>query len=215
MIERKCPHCGAPIVFKTSICLLAVCAHCSSLVQRKDLDVERLGEVAQLQPDGTPLQLGGRGQHRGASFEIVGRIQLATGETRWNEWNIVFSDGRQGWLGEAQGAYAVSFRAEAPAVLPLFDDLKVGAKLDLGAATYRVRDLLKAHYRSAEGELPFRPPLGEASPSADLVAPGRKFATLDWSEGPAAPLLFLGEYEEFDDLKLTGLREFEGWKRPA
>lgn len=212
MIERKCPHCGAPIRFKTSICLLAVCAHCSSLVRRKDLDVEKLGEVAQLQPDGSPLQLGSRGKHQGDAFEVVGRLQMSTGGTIWNEWSIVFADGKQGWLGEAQGQYAVSFQAEAPGGVPGHGKLRVGAKLELGGQVFRVRDLLQAEYLSAQGELPFRPPLGEKVPSADLVAPGRKFATLDYSE--VKPLLFLGEYEEFDDLHFSGLREFEGWKRP-
>lgn len=215
MIERKCPHCGAPLVFKTSVCLLAVCAHCSSLVRRKDLDVEKLGDVAQLQPDGTPLQVGTRGAHQGDAFEVVGRVQLETKSGFWNEWSLVFSDGKQGWLGEAQGTYAVSFAAQPPTGVPGFDALKVGRKIDIGGATFRVRDLLRARYLSAEGELPFRPPLGADVPSADLVAPGRKFATLDWSEGPSRPLLFLGEYEEFDDLKFTGLREFAGWKRPG
>lgn len=213
MIERKCPQCGAPLRFKTSICLLAVCGHCSSLVRRKDLDVEKLGVVAQLQPDGSPLQLGARGKHQGDAFEVVGRVQMSTGGTIWNEWSIVFNDGKQGWLGEAQGLYAVSFRAEAPGNLPGYDKLKLGQKLDLGGQAFRVRDLLMADYLSAQGELPFRPPLGEKVPSADLTAPGRKFATLDYSE--VKPLLFIGEYEEFDDLHLTGLREFEGWKRPG
>jgi hypothetical protein len=213
MIERKCPHCGAPIRFSTSICLLAVCAHCSSLVRRNDLDVEKLGDVAQLQPDGSPVRLGARGKHQGDAFEVVGRLQLSTGGTIWNEWNIVFADGKQGWLGEAQGTYAVSFQAESPAELPGYDKLKVGQKHELGKTVFRVRDLLRARYLSAEGELPFRPPLGGEARSADLIAPGRKFATLDWSDGPR-PLLFVGEYEEFDDLKLTGLREFEGWKVP-
>ena len=41
------------------------------------------------------------------------------------------------------------------------------------------------------------------------------FATLDYSESVQRPLLLLGEYEEFDDLKLTGLREFESWRLPG
>lgn len=215
MIERKCPHCGAPLVFKTSVCLLAVCAHCSSLVRRMDLNVEKLGDVAQLQPDGTPLQVGARGAHQGDAFEVTGRVQLETPKGFWNEWSIVFADGKQGWLGEAQGTYAVSFPVEAPKKLPGFSALGLGDKVELGGVTFTVRDKLEAKYLSAEGELPFRPPLGQSVPSADLVAPGRKFATIDWSEGHDKPLLFLGEYEEFDDLRFTGLREFEGWKRPA
>lgn len=214
MIERRCPHCGAPLRFSSSVCLLAVCAHCSSLVGRKDLDVEKLGEVAQLQADGTPLRVGARGRHQGEAFEVVGRVQMSTGGNYWNEWNIVFADGKQGWLGEAQGLYAVSFPAAVPAGLPPLRSLKVGDRVDLGGAAFRVRELTKAEYLSAEGELPYRPPLGQKVPSADLVAPGRKFATLDGSE-EEAPLLFIGEYESFDDLGFSGLREFEGWAKPA
>ncbi len=44
---------------------------------------------------------------------------------------------------------------------------------------------------------------------ADLTGPGRRFATLDYSEEP--PLVFLGEYVEFEELHLSGLRELDGW----
>lgn len=44
---------------------------------------------------------------------------------------------------------------------------------------------------------------------ADLRTPGRAFATLDYSETP--PLLFTGEWVEFEELNLKGLRQFEGW----
>ena len=127
MIERKCPACGAMVPFRTSINLMAVCPFCRSLVQRKDLDLEKLGESAQLQPDGSPLQVGTGGTYRGASFEVVGRMQLKTPHGFWNEWSLMFADGRQGWLGEAQGAYAVSFRTEYN--VPAFGDLKFLAKV--------------------------------------------------------------------------------------
>ena len=211
MTLRNCPACGAPVSFKTSICLLAVCAHCRSLVQRKDLDVAKLGESAQLMPDGTPLQLGARGSYKGRPFEIVGRVQLRTKKGFWNEWTLSYANGDGGWLGEAQGTYAVSWLlpdAKAPAK----GALRLGAKVELDGRVYRVRELAEAEYAAAEGELPFRPPLGEKAPSADLVAPGGLFATIDWSE--AKPLVFAGEYEEFDELAFTGLRAFEGWPAP-
>ena len=44
---------------------------------------------------------------------------------------------------------------------------------------------------------------------ADLRTSGGAFGTLDYSENP--PLLFLGEWVEFDDLHLKNLRQFEGW----
>jgi hypothetical protein len=207
MIERKCPACGAMVPFRTSINLLAVCPFCRSLVQRKDLDLEKLGESAQLQPDGSPVVLGARGAYRGASFEVVGRMQLRTPRGFWNEWSLMFADGRHGWLGEAQGTYAVSFKTEH--AVPALADLKVGAEVRIKDRAYEVREIIDAEYLAAEGELPFKPPLGETAPSADLIGEDGSFATLDYSDDP--PSVFAGEYQGFDALAFTGLKAIEGW----
>lgn len=207
MIERKCPSCGAMVPFRTSINLMAVCPFCRALVQRKDLDLEKLGVSAQLQPDGTPLQVGTRGVYRAASFEVVGRVQLQTPHGFWNEWCMMFEDGRQGWLGEAQGAYAVSFATEYN--VPAFADLKLLANVEIKGKIYQVLELINAKYLAAEGELPFRPPLGEEVRTADLIGEGGAFGTIDYSETP--PSVFIGEYQDFDALNFTGLKTIEGW----
>jgi hypothetical protein len=209
MTDTKCPSCGAAVAFRSSISLFTVCPFCRSLVQRKDLNLEDLGKVAQLQADGTPLQVGVRGAYRGAAFELVGRVQMRMPVGFWNEWAMVFADGRQGWLGEAQGVYAVSFRVDAN-VSP-FSVYKLGDKADIAGTTYRVRERVKAKYSSAEGELPYKPPLGldATVPSLDLAAPGGLFATIDYSEEP--PVVFAGEYQDYDALAFTGVRTFEGW----
>ncbi len=208
--QSKCPACGADAAFKTSIALFAVCPFCRSLVMRKELDLEALGKVAQLQSDGTPLQVGTRGKYKGAPFLAAGRVQMKMPVGFWNEWALVFDDGRQGWLGEAQGTYAVSFyvKTDAPADPKTLEE---GAKVTLADREFAVRDYCEAHYVSAEGELPFRPPLGlsDAVPSVDLIAPGGAFATIDYSEKP--PLVFIGEYQEFDALQFSNLRAIEGW----
>lgn len=207
MIERKCPSCGAMVPFRSSVTLLAVCPFCRSLVRRKDLDLEKLGESAQLQPDGSPVLVGTRGAYRGASFDVVGRLQLQTPRGFWNEWFLLFADGRQGWLGEAQGTYAVSFKADA--AVPALDGLSVGSKVDVQGRTYEVREIVDAKYLAAEGELPFRPPLGETAPSADLIGEGGAFGTIDYSETPA--VVFVGEYQAFEALSFSGLKVIEGW----
>ncbi len=207
MIERKCPACGAMVPFRTSINLHAVCPFCRSLVLRKDLDLEKLGESAQLQPDGTPVQVGARGVYRAAPFEVVGRVQLKTPHGFWNEWSLMFADGRQGWLGEAQGTYAVSFKAEYN--VPALGDLQLDAKVEIKGRVYQVREIVDAQYLAAEGELPFRSPLGESATSADLIGENGAFCTLDYSETPAS--VFIGEYQGFEALELTGLKVVEGW----
>lgn len=211
MIERKCPSCGAPVRFHSSVSLLAVCPYCRSLTRRRDLDLEALGRVAQLQPDGTPIQLGARGLYKGDAFEVVGRVQLRTPKGFWNEWFLSYLDGRQGWLGEAQGTYALSFPLPGHQA-PHAAGLKAGMIAEIGGREYLIREVVDAAYLSAEGELPFRPPLGETVRSADLISRGGFFATFDYSETP--PLVFTGEYEEFSDLHFSGLRQFEGWPAP-
>ena len=45
---------------------------------------------------------------------------------------------------------------------------------------------------------------------ADLRTAGNEFGTIDYSEDP--PLLFVGDWVEFEELQLKNLRLFEGWK---
>ena len=207
--EAACPSCGAPVRFVSSVALLAVCPHCRSQLFRKDLDLEALGKSAALLEDGSVIQLGTEGKWRGTGFSVAGRLQLRFDAGLWNEWFLVFDNGDQGWLGEAQGKYALSFRRDPDGALPPFDQLAVGRKLTLQGRSFEVTDLRTAEYLAAEGELPFKPPLGEKAPLADLSAAGGEFATLDYSEDK--PLLFFGAWATPEALSLTNLRVPEGW----
>lgn len=173
------------------------------------MDLKDLGKVAALHDDGSVVQLGTRGDYKGTPFSVIGRLQMRFPEGYWNEWHLSLGDGRQGWLGEAAGTYAVSFRATEKLSFPAFSALKVGQPVSFGMSGYEVTDLRHAAYLSAEGELPFRAPLGEEAPLADLRGKGAKFATLDYSEDE--PIAFLGEYVPFAQLKLDGLKAVEGW----
>src|SRR5215471_5611743 len=204
-----CPSCGAKVVFQSAASVLAVCEYCKSTLVRRDLDLENVGRMAELQKDGTPLQLRAEGSYCRIHFAVVGRIQLRYGQGLWNEWYLLFDDLRGGWLGEAQGTYAVSFLTEISQPLPPFEELKAGQHLIIRDRTFEVRELQSASCIGGEGELPFRVGPGYEAPVADLLGEENRFATIDYSEVP--PLVFLGEYVEFDQLRLSGLREFDGW----
>jgi len=92
--EVHCPSCGAPVVFQSAASVLAVCEYCGSTLVRHDLDLENVGKMAQLQADGSPLQLRAEGRYRGDSFTVVGRIQLRFEKGLWNEWHLLFNDQR-------------------------------------------------------------------------------------------------------------------------
>jgi hypothetical protein len=208
-VELPCPGCGAKTAFESSISLLAVCEYCRSLMMRSDLNVQDLGKVAELVRDGSPVQLGTRGVYGGRAFAVLGRLQLRYAQGLWNEWFLNFEDATGGWLGEAQGLYAVSYWVKPERPVPARGSLTLGQGLELGGTKYVVRDLRSARYESAQGQLPFQAPLGAEFQYADLAGQGTEFATIDYSE--AEPLVFAGHYAKFDELHFENLRAFEGW----
>jgi Domain of unknown function (DUF4178) len=208
-LEASCPSCGAKVVFRSSASVLAVCEYCKSTLVRHDVDLENVGKMADLKADGSPLQLGAQGRYLGVHFAAVGRIQYRFARGLWNEWALAFDDMRVGWLGEARGSYALSFVTEMAETIPPFPELKAGRRITLAGRVFEVVDLENARCIGGEGELPFRVGAGYEAPVADLQGPGRSFATVDYSE--ERPLVFVGEYVEFDDLHLSGLRELDGW----
>ncbi|MBI3929811.1 MAG: DUF4178 domain-containing protein [Armatimonadetes bacterium] len=205
MIQINCPSCGSPVVFKTELSVYGTCASCGTVSVRQDVNLEAIGKVAELQPDGTPLQLGVLGSYRGKTFEVVGRIQITYGDGFWNEWFLHFNDGRTGWLGEAMGEYFVSFEVALDGHLPAMAEMRVGHAVRLSNTEYVVTNLRTARVVAFQGELPFLMQTGYNLPFADLRSDSRLAATLDYSE--EKPKLFLGEYAEFEDLAFKGLRD--------
>ncbi len=209
MKQSICPSCGAPVVFQSRASVMAVCEYCSSTLIRQDLNLENLGKMAELQEDGSPLQLRATGRYRGVPFTVVGRIQLRYPKGLWNEWHLLFDDEKSGWLGESMGIYGVSFLTAVEEKLPPFEELKPEQAIVLKGKPYEVTDLEKAFCVAGQGELPFRIGPGYEAPSVDLAGPGNGFATLDYSDDP--PSVYVGDYVEFEDLHLSGLKEINGW----
>ena len=204
MFEISCPSCGNPVRFRRESSLYSTCDACGSIMLRKDANIELLGKAADLQPDNTPLQVGTRGQYKGQGFEILGRIQIRQEEGFWNEWYLGYDNGSAGWLGEALGEYFVSFEVKEPK-LPAFKDIHLSKKLKLKGTDFYVTNIGQSIVSSYEGELPFIMQNSYELPYADLRSNGSRAATLDYSDGE--PLLFIGTYEEFEDLHFTGLRD--------
>src|SRR5260370_16962154 len=120
MSERvaNCPNCGAPIKFLWSSAVQTTCEFCRSILVRRDVDLERVGELADRPPDSSPLQIASEGIYAGKPFVVVGRILYEYEQGGWNEWHLIFNDGSSGWLSDAQLEYDVSFLRPAPAAFP-------------------------------------------------------------------------------------------------
>lgn len=207
--RASCPNCGAPLEFRWAGAVQTTCAYCRSVLVRHDLDLEKVGTVAELPLTPSPIQLGTEGRWESLAFVVVGRIVYEWERGGWNEWHCVASDGASLWLSDAQAEYAVSALATPSAPLPAADALRVGQTFTWDGHRYTVQRLTPARYRGVEGELPFETWDRDEALFADLGSSDERFATIDYSDGD--PLLFLGRHAEFDALRLANLRYFEGW----
>ena len=204
----NCPNCGAPVAFLWSSSVQTVCPYCKSILVRTDVDLKKVGEVADLPPDSSPFQITTEGIYGTRSFVVVGRIIYEWQQGRWNEWHITFSDGKDGWLSDAQDEYVITTRSEI-SVLPAEAEAPVGKQFQWNGITYSVTTRTVAHYAGVEGELPFEKWKKEDEVFIDLRSQAGDFATLDYSA--QTPVLYLGKAFNFDDLRLANVRRFEGW----
>ncbi len=203
----NCPNCGAKIVFRWSSSVQTVCEYCKSILVRTDVDLKKVGQVADLPANSSPIQIGTEGVYNHHALVVVGRIIYEYDQGTWNEWHVVLNNG-SAWLSDAQDEYVVTFAAPGRK-LPAAGEAQVGQRYTWDNEIYTATTITKAHYCGVEGELPFQYWDKEDVVFVDLMSAGGKFATLDYSD--ETPALYLGEAVEFDDLKLENLRKFEGW----
>ena len=207
-MSASCPNCGAAITFRWSGAVQTTCPFCKSILVRHDVDLQRVGVVSDLPTATSAIQLGTEGRYRGQPFVVVGRIVYEYERGRWNEWHVRLGD-NSAWLSDALAEYAVSRQLPTPSNIPREPAMHVGDSFQIDGTAFQVMTLTEAQYSGVEGELPFEYWDKSAIHLVDLESRSGRFATIDYSE--SEPLLFVGEYQEFEQLELSNLREIEGW----
>lgn len=197
-----CPNCGAEIAFRWSAAIQTTCPACRSILVRHDLDLEKVGEVADLPASTSGIQIGTEGRYRNRPFVVIGRIMYKYEAGRWNEWHLHFADGGEGWLSDAQAEYGVSFASTRP-VEATKDYL--GEVVKIGTKDYTLMSITTASYAGVEGELPFEYWDKSEVRFLDFRGDNDTFATIDESETPR--LVFIGEFKPLAALELTNLRD--------
>ena len=233
--QAPCPGCGAPVNFLSAQSTHAVCGFCQSTVVRNGETLARIGKMAELFDDHSPLQLQASGVWtRGAdkkSFTLVGRLQYKYGEGTWTEWHAVLVDGTSAYLSEDNGAYVFTTPLESRPDIPEPSVFKVGSRTRLNGTPFSVASNQQVTLISAQGELPRLPQLGKPFAMVELrgegavqpaarssiigsavdKAPGVKadsggeVLSIDFSSTP--PTLSVGSAVLLEDLQLSGLRE--------
>jgi len=207
MKVARCPSCGAPVEFKSVVSVLAVCDYCQSTLVRRGEELENLGKMAELIEDRSPLQRGAEGSWQGVHFGLIGRIQLKYEQGLWNEWHLLYDNGKSGWLSEAGGEYVLSVPLRVTEALPPLADIALGQKYAISGRNFAVTNILNAECVAGEGELPFKVGAGYPAPVVDLRDEQGGFATFDYSDDPERPLVFVGDSVDFKSLAWANLRE--------
>lgn len=191
MRQFLCPQCGASVRLESAGAVMVVCAACRSTLTRDGEAARRIGHMADLVEDGSVVQLGTRGRVGQQGFQVLGRLRLQYDAGAWNEWYIVFDDGRFGWLSDADAQYAVTRRDQGAdtSLLPSFDDLRAGGPLKVGGTLYTVSDIRSCRCVGGEGELPVQAGDGWDARVTDARR-GAEFVTVDYSD--AAPAVYTG-----------------------
>ncbi len=202
--RAPCPGCGAPVEFRSAQSTHAVCSFCHSTVVRAGETLARIGKMAELFDDHSPLQLMAAGRWQARLFTVVGRLQYKGESGTWTEWNALFEDGSTATLAEDNGAYVFALPAPANRELPAAERLRVGASTAIGGKTFHIASNDSVALLSAQGELPKLPPLGQPFAMVELRSADGEVLSIDYGSTP--PGLSRGRAVLLDELQLTGLR---------
>ena len=204
MQQVACPGCGAPVGFKSAASVMAVCEYCKTTLLKDADSVRDLGKMSDVLEDYSPLQIGTSGVAPAGAFSLVGRIQYQYSDGYWNEWYVLFDDGRPGWLSDASGQYALTFAVALPDSVPPFERLAPGRQWAYSGVTYTASDVRGARCTAGQGELPFKVGTGYETRVADFRS-GDRFLSLDYSDTPTR--LYAGNAVALADLKPQLLRD--------
>ncbi len=199
-IETNCPKCGKPVVFYGDFAMSRICTACGTIVNRPGREVGQvanlpgsqqvanppeLRQIGNLPHGDSPLDLGMKGRYQGHDFEIRGAVRLEHDAGGfWDEWYLLFDDGRCGWLAEVQQRLFLTFAIDpkGAAKIPAFNKLAVEQRflLRTGEPPLKVAEKGVGRPVGARGEIPYELKPQADYRYADLSGPGGRFATIDY-----------------------------------
>ncbi len=204
--QAPCPSCGASITFKFAGARAVVCDYCKYVIARTDRGLQATGRMGDLIEIATPLVMDATGKWGGEPFVVHGRIQMDRAAAPGAPWQEIllhfpFKDTTT-WVAYAQGRwYATNETALPPNGVPHPDTLAPGSTVDLGSyGQWVVSEVGQRRVIAGEGAMSLVPAPNVVTRYADIASSGGQFGTIDYGDGSAEPVLFLGR--EFDSREL-------------
>jgi hypothetical protein len=207
--KSLCPGCGAGVEFLSAQSTHTICSFCQSTVARQGDVLSRVGKMAEVFEDFSPLQLMASGKYEGETFTVIGRLQYAYPEGVWSEWVCLLDGGPIAYLSEDNGSFVWSAPLSTnPAVLEASQYI-LGQSYPLINQSFTVSSTQKVSLKTAQGELGVLPPLNTEFDMIEMRSTDQTVISIDYSStllGKAANVS-LGKAVELANLALTGLKE--------
>ena len=197
----NCPSCGGSINLKDRFSKLAICEWCGTTLVVKDHGLDPTGKTAKLADYPSRFSVGCRGTITGKKFTARGRLRYDYGDGFWDEWYIVFVDGKKGWLQEDEGEFAIYHKQKIKSEIPDFDSIRVGSRMNLNDYSIFVSEKGSAEIAGGEGELLFEIYPGETVKYFEGNADG-KLVSVEFSENEIG--MSIGEDLDFEEVVLEG-----------
>jgi hypothetical protein len=171
MKSMACPSCGAPLSIEHRFVKVVTCDFCNQVMLVHDSGLDPTGQTAKLVELPSPLYIDATGQILGKPFEVKGRLRYQYDSGMWDEWFILFEDGRPGWLQEDEGEYILYHKETLTSAIPPFDEIAVGSVIPIGQRRVFITEKGTAQIAGGEGQLAFN------------ILPGQEIRYIDGNAG--------------------------------
>lgn len=177
--EINCPSCGASLPLRYHATKTITCRYCgqSSFLENK-VPVPK-GVKTTLADYGSIFAVGKTGKVQGQAFEVLGRLRFAYEDGFWDEWLLLIG-GREHWLQEDEGEFALYVKSALQHAPPAFDAVEVGKNIELNGKHTFVTEKNRSEILACEGELPFEVITGQKAAYIDGIAPGGLPVSLEY-----------------------------------
>lgn len=129
---QQCPACSRVVSFSGSETNIKLCDICGAVLHKKDTGELYAKTRWVILEKNDAIQIGTSGQWNGENFLVLGRIRTWFSESVYNYWTIKFDGGKECWLAEGYGMYALMTRIPPVNIsFQKIDTVKVGEKLTL------------------------------------------------------------------------------------
>ncbi|MGN6492629.1 MAG: DUF4178 domain-containing protein [Agriterribacter sp.] len=150
----QCPACSRVVSFIGTETNIKLCDVCGAVLHKKNTGELYTKTRWLVLEKNDIIQTGTGGKWNGENFLVLGRIRVWFKEAVFNYWTIKFDDGKECWLAEGYGIYALMRRLSSEYFsVQKIDAAKIGEKTFLPYGEFELQRSDKCERWEIEGEV--------------------------------------------------------------